>query len=63
MSNYLTIADAGATGHFMMKNAPVVNIKPEANPITISLPDRQTIKSTNTCNLNIPWLPQAMMEA
>jgi uncharacterized protein affecting Mg2+/Co2+ transport len=33
------IADAGATGHFVMQGAPVVNVKPTANPIKITLPD------------------------
>ena len=57
------IADAGATGHFMMMGAPVVNMKPATKPITIKLPDGKDIQSTHTCNLNIPWLPPQMTEA
>ena len=57
------IADAGATGHFVMAGAPVINVKPTTNPIRITLPDGQTIMSTHTCNLNIPWLPDFMTEA
>ena len=34
------IADVGATGHFMMQGAPVINVKPTTNPIRITLPDR-----------------------
>ena len=34
-----TIVDAGATGHFMMQGAPVINVKPTTNPIRITLPD------------------------
>jgi hypothetical protein len=37
------IADAGATGHFMMMGAPVVNMKPATKPITIKLPDGKDI--------------------
>ena len=57
------IADAGATGHFVMAGAPVINVKPTINPIRITLPDDQTIMSTHTCNLNIPWLPAFMTKA
>jgi hypothetical protein len=57
------IADAGATGHFVMHGAPVINVKPTASPIKITLPDGQFILSTHTCNLNIPWLPSFMTEA
>ena len=27
------ITDAGATGHFVMAGAPVINVKPTTNPI------------------------------
>jgi hypothetical protein len=57
------IADAGATGHFMMMGAPVINTKPTNNPITIKLPHGKDILSTHTCNLNIPWRPPHMTEA
>ena len=57
------IADAGATGHFVMAGAPVINVKPTTNPIRITLPDGQSIMSTHTCNLNIPWLPVFMTKA
>ena len=60
MTRFMAIADTGATGHFMMKNAPVINIQPAISPITITLPDGKTIKSTHTCNLNVPWLPATM---
>ena len=33
------IADAGATGHFLMPQAPVKNIRPTTVPLTIALPD------------------------
>ena len=37
------IADAGATGHFVMAGAPVINVKPTTSPIGITLPDGQII--------------------
>ena len=57
------ISDSGATGHFLIAGAPAVNIRPAAKPITITLPNGKSIKSTHTCNLDIPWLPDHMTEA
>ncbi|MCP4098314.1 MAG: hypothetical protein GY748_18945 [Planctomycetaceae bacterium] len=51
------IADAGATGHFLLPQAPVKNICPTTAPLEIALPDGKTIKSTHTCDLDIPSLP------
>ena len=48
------IADAGATGHFMVPGAPVIDVKPTTKPLIINLTDGETIKSTHTCRLNIP---------
>ena len=56
------ISDSGATGHFLIKGAPAVNIKIATNPITITLPNGKVIQSTHTCNLDIPWLPAEMTE-
>mgnify|MGYP007004165810 FL=1 len=50
------ISDSGATGHFVVEGAPVINKQPATNPITITLPSGSTIQSTHTCNLDIPWL-------
>ncbi len=57
------ISDSGATGHFLVENAPATNICPATNPITITLPNGKTIKSTHTCNLDIPWMPSEMTQA
>ena len=57
------ISDSGATGHFLVENAPVTNKAIATNPITITLPNGKTIRSTHTCNLDIPWLPDDMTEA
>ena len=57
------LSDSGATGHFLIKGSPAVNIKPATKPITITLPNGKSIQSTHTCNLDIPWLPSHMTEA
>jgi hypothetical protein len=33
------IANAGATGHFVLPGTPVTNITPSTNPLVINLPD------------------------
>ena len=57
------ILDSGATAHFIVKGADVINLHPSNNPLRIKLPDGTYITSTHTCNLNIPWLPNSMTEA
>ena len=57
------ISDSGATGHFLVQGAPVVNKRPTASPLKITLPNGKIIQSTHTCNLDIPWLPDALTEA
>ena len=57
------IADAGATGHFMIPGAPVIDVRPATKPLIINLPDGETIQSTHTCKLNIPWLPEEATRA
>ena len=57
------ILDSGATGHFVVERAPVINKQPASKPITITLPSGSTICSTHTCNLDIPWLPNHVTKA
>ena len=54
----MAIADAGATGHFLLPGTPVTDVRPAKTPIRINLPDGGCIKSTHTCMLDIPWLPR-----
>ena len=51
----MAVADAGATSHFVLPGAPVINITPAKTPLIITLPDGQTLKSTHTCILDAPW--------
>eukprot|EP00978_Attheya_sp_CCMP212_P008669 scaffold20390_cov59-Attheya_sp.AAC.1 len=57
------VADAGATGNFMVPGAPVTNISPTKKPIVINLPDGSQIKSTHTCKIDNPDLPQEARHA
>ena len=57
------IADAGATGHFVLPGAPVLDVQPAKKPLIINLPDGEVIKSTHTCRLNLPWLPEEATRA
>ena len=57
------ISDSGATAHFLIEGAPVVNLQEAEFPVAIKLPDGTIIYPTPTCNLDIPWLPHEMTEA
>ena len=57
------IADAGATGHFLVPGAPVKNMVKAAYPLSINLPQGEVIKSTHEGVLDIPWLPAAARKA
>ena len=54
----MAVADAGATGHLVLPVTPVVDVLPTSSPISINLPDGSVMKSTHTCRINIPWLPE-----
>jgi len=57
------ISDSGATGHFMVEGAAVINKQPATKPIQIMMPDGSKLLSTHTCNVDIPWLPNTMTGA
>jgi hypothetical protein len=57
------IADAGATGHFVLPGTPVSHITEAKTPIVINLPDGKQIKSTHTCKLDVPLLPNKARDA
>jgi hypothetical protein len=60
----VAVADAGATGNFMIPGAPVTNISPSTKtPIIINLPDGSQIKSTHTCEIDNPDLPKEARHA
>ena len=50
------LSDSGATSHFLVEGAQVTNKRITVQPITITLPDGNTLQSTHTCNVDIPWI-------
>ena len=59
----MAVADAGATGHFVLPGTPVTNVKIARHPLKINLPYGDCLTSTHTCTLDIPWLPNEAKEA
>ena len=59
----MAVVDAGATGHFVLPGTPVIDVLPTSRPISINLPNSSVIKSTHTCRINIPWLPERATRA
>ena len=57
------IADAGATGNFLVPGTPVHNVQPDSKPISINLLDRYKLRSTHTCNLYILGIPEKAKRA
>ena len=51
------------TEHLMVPGALVMNVQPATKPLLINLLDGETIRSTHTCKLNIPWLPEEATRA
>ena len=49
--------DYETTGHFMVSSAKVLNINPTNTPMHVTIPDGNTISSTDGCNLDWPGLP------
>ena len=56
------LADSGCTDHFMKAGAPVDQKIPAKNPIQIKMPNGAYEKSTHTCVLRIPGLPEKLRE-
>eukprot|EP00978_Attheya_sp_CCMP212_P040823 scaffold226719_cov36-Attheya_sp.AAC.1 len=59
----VAVADAGATGTFILPGAPFINIRPARSPNVINLPDGSQIRSTHTCELDNPDLPPEARQA
>jgi hypothetical protein len=53
------IVDPGCTGHFLLVNAPCLNKVKSQTPLTVRLPNRATMESSHTPELNIPQLNAA----
>ena len=59
----MAVADAGATGHFVLPGTPVTNVKIARHPLKINLPYGDCLTSTHNCTLYTPWLPNEAKEA
>ena len=57
------IADTGVTLHFVTPNAPLTDVKPTENPLTVHIPQRGTLRTTHEGLLPIPWLPKEARKA
>ena len=53
------VLDSGATSHFLVIDAPATKVTPAENPVTITIPDGSTLKSTHVRELDLPQLPMA----
>jgi hypothetical protein len=53
-NNDTALVDLGCTGHFLLSNAPRFNEKVTKNPLTVILPNDQTMESIHTALLDIP---------
>jgi hypothetical protein len=50
------IVDSGCTSHFLLVNAPCLNKVKSRTPLTVRLPNRATMESSHTAELDIPEL-------
>ena len=57
------ILDSGASRHFLLSKAPVVNKKIAEIPLTVTLPNGDIVSSSHIAKLNLPLLPQAARTA
>ena len=55
------ISDTGATSIFIMEDLDVDNKRVAQNPLTINLPDGNTVQLTHQCEIIIPGLPTILM--
>jgi hypothetical protein len=57
------IVDSGCTGHSLLVNAPCLNKVISQTPLTVRLPNRATMESSHTAELDIPELNAAASKA
>jgi hypothetical protein len=61
--NETALVDSGCTGHFLLSNFPCLNKNLTTNPLTVRLPNGQTMKSTHTATLDITQLSKSAKAA
>ena len=52
-----TIADTGSTGNYGSEATPHTNKRVATNPLIVTMPNGDTVKSTHTCDFDLPSLP------
>jgi hypothetical protein len=57
------LLDSGCTSHLLLANTKCSNKKSTATPLAVRLPNGDTITSTNTAMLNMPYLSHAAKQA
>jgi hypothetical protein len=62
-SHETSIVDSGCTGHFILVNAPCLNKVKSQTPLTVRLPNGDTMESSHTADLDIPELNAAASKA
>jgi hypothetical protein len=58
-TTYTSIADSGATAHFVTVNVLVINKQIDVVPLAIYNPNDAIIYSTHTAEINVPSLPRS----
>ena len=59
----MAVTDSGATGNFVLPGTNVSDRNISEKPLTISLPDDTQLKSTHTCEIDVPWIPKESIRA
>jgi hypothetical protein len=62
-SSCTALLDSGCTAHFLLANAKCSDKQPATTPLEVRLPNGDTITSTHTATLNIPYLPSSARRA
>ena len=57
------ILDSGASSHFLLSTAPVLNKMVADRPLTVRLPNGDTVRSSHIDELDLPLLPRGEREA
>jgi hypothetical protein len=58
-----TIVNSSTTSHYLMLDSTCVNKQPSAQPISVTLPNRDSIVSTHEAHLPFPHLPHQAINA
>ena len=59
----MEVADWGATGNFVLLGTNVSEMKIRKKTLIINIPDGTQLKSTHTCEIDVPWLPKEARRA